>query len=52
MLYNGAWETAVDVSFLVAVLVDGDLESETLDGLHAPNNWSYIMAPTFGRRVQ
>ena len=52
MLYNGAWEAAVDVSFLVTVLVDGDLESETLDGLHAPDNWSYIMAPTFGRRVQ
>ena len=48
----GPREAAVDASFLVTVLVDGDLESETLDGLRAPDNWSYIMAPTFGRRVQ
>ena len=36
-------EAAVDVSFLVTVLVDGDLVSEMFDGLHVPDNCSYII---------
>ena len=47
------WKAAVDVSFLVTVLFDGDLESETFDGLHVPDNWNYIIwRRHFGRRVR
>ena len=35
MLFNGAWEAAVDVSFLVTVPVDSDHKSGTFDGLQA-----------------
>ena len=36
-------EAAVDYSILVTVLVDGDLEFVTYDGLRDPDNWSYII---------
>ena len=36
-------EAAVDVSILVTVLVDGGFEFEMYDGLHDPDNRSYII---------
>ena len=36
------WEAAVDISIPVTVFVDGDFEFETYDGLHDPDDWSYI----------
>ena len=35
MLFNGAWEAAVGVSFLVTVPVDSDHKSGTFDGFQA-----------------